>query len=176
VISEANSAEYITTLMDDKNPAPRDHWARSFQFIADGNYLLQESSVELQDGSIAEVMESVFPRSTLKPSASFQVFKMDPSDPTGGDEVKRFRFLPSETIYQGEYKLAYSQHYDIANGATIDWYATPNILGPSKSGTGPNCRRGNEKSHGDSVRHVAFARKTGKSDRRTERNPDWNFG
>jgi hypothetical protein len=128
-ISEANSGEFLVTTIDPSAQSPRDHWARSFEFVADGNYLLQESSVVLQDGSVVEVMESVFPRSTLAISDSFQTFKMDPEDATGGLEgdLANYRMLQGESIFKGEEKLGFAQHFDIGNGKTIDWYVTSNI-------------------------------------------------
>ncbi|MEO5971090.1 MAG: hypothetical protein ABIQ95_14270, partial [Bdellovibrionia bacterium] len=72
---------------------PRDLWIRSFDYISEGNYLLQQTSVVMHDGTIAEFMESVFPRSTLNPGQDFEAFPMDPSHPTGADEgpVARYR-------------------------------------------------------------------------------------
>jgi len=129
VIGEANSVEYLGTTIDPKAQAPRDHWTRSFQYIPSGDYLLQESSVVLADGTVAEFMESIFPRSTLTPSRSFQKIQMDPSEPAGASDgpAARYRFLPGETIFDGEEKMAFAQHFDIGQDATIDWYATPNI-------------------------------------------------
>lgn len=121
--SEADSSEYLATQLDSSGELPRNHWARSFEFVADGNYLLQESSVTLPDGTTGEFLESVFPAANLKPSASFSVIEMDPENPSEA----RYRMLPAETLRDGERKLAHASHYDIGDGATIDWYVTRNI-------------------------------------------------
>ncbi len=137
-ISGANSSAYLTQMMQmlaGKKPgsadAPgyQDHWIRSFEFDPNGNYLLQQTSVMLADGSIGEFMEAIFPRATIAPSASFQKFEMDPTDLVGAAEgpVARFRMLGGDTIHDGEKKLAYAQHFDVTETSTIDWYVTRNI-------------------------------------------------
>ncbi len=128
-ISEANSSEFLVTTVDSTAQSPRDHWARSFEYVKEGDYLLQESSVVMNDGTTVEIMESIFPRQTLTPSAEFEKFKMDPSSDVGASEgpAARYRFLPGESIFNGEEKLAYAQHFDIGGGKTIDWYVTRNI-------------------------------------------------
>ncbi len=107
-----------------------DLWVRSLNTeAARENYILQETSIVDQDGNIGEFMESIFPRAKLATGSSFKKFKMDPDSPVGADEgpVARFRMLGSETVYEGEDKVAYAAHFDISDGKTIDWYATPNI-------------------------------------------------
>jgi hypothetical protein len=133
-VSEANSAAFIGGMMDSKASTVKDRWARSFEYIENGNYLLQESSVMLASGDILEVMESVFPKSAIAPSAKFEKFKMDPNDPVGASEgpAARYRMLAGEGIFNGEEKLAFAQHFDIYDAVTgapqtIDWYVTPNI-------------------------------------------------
>ncbi len=133
-VSEGNASLFIVSLLDSKVNQAKDHWARSFEFVEKGNYLLQESSVVLPNGDILEVMESVFPRETLAPSAKFEKFKLDPEDAVGATDgaAARYRMLMSETIFNGEEKLSYAQHYDIYDAVTgapttIDWYVTPNI-------------------------------------------------
>ena len=129
VIGEADSAQFLVTTIDPKADSPRDHWARSFQYIQDGDYMMQESSVIMSDGTTAEIMESIFPRASLATSKSFEKFEMDPTDPVGAADgaIARYRFLPGETIFNGEKKLAYAEHFDIGDNKTIDWYATANI-------------------------------------------------
>lgn len=146
-ISEANSGIILAQLFAGAtvgspngslhNPTakpPRDLWTRSFEYIQNGNYLLQETSILLSDGTIAEFMESVFPRNTLKPKKDFQVFTMNPGDPIGSEmgSQKRFRLLAGEVNYNGERPVAHAQHFDITpdedgSGGTIDYYVTRNI-------------------------------------------------
>jgi hypothetical protein len=113
---------------------PRDLWIRSFDYISEGNYLLQQTSVVMADGTIAEFMESVFPRSTLNPGVNFETFAMDPRDPVGAQEgpVARYRMLAGERNFEGEKEVSYAQHFDISPSAdgsegTIDYYVTRNI-------------------------------------------------
>jgi hypothetical protein len=133
-VSEGNASLFIVSMMDTKKNAAKDHWARSLEFVAQGNYILQESSVVLPDGSILEVMESIFPKESLAVSATFEQFEMDPEHAVGAEEgpVSRYRMLNGESIFRGEDKLALAQHYDLNDAVTgadttIDWYVTPNI-------------------------------------------------
>ncbi len=140
-ISGANSTVALSQIFGksvqsgSNDPVPvTDSWIRSFEFIQDGNYILQQTSITLADGTLAEFMESIFPASTLAPGSQFKKFKMDPTDPVGADSgpVKRYRMLGADTIYEDEEKVAYAQHFDLspkADGspATIDFYVTPNI-------------------------------------------------
>lgn len=132
------TSDTATGLTDQTAKPPRDLWIRSFDFVPQGNYLLQQTSVVLDDGSISEFMESIFPRSTLQTGAQFEKFEMNPDSATGGstsdskDALKRFRFLPGEADFQGEHKFAMAEHFDISQTpanptGTIDWYVTPNI-------------------------------------------------
>jgi len=146
-LSSANSSVFLGQIFEGThtstaggitNPAgkpPRDLWIRSFEFVAQGNYLLQETSIVAHDGSVAEFMESVFPREAIAPGKDFKKFELDPEDPTNAGpnaESMRFRFLPGEKIHDGEQILAFAQHFDISPNAegkpgTIDWYTTRNI-------------------------------------------------
>ena len=114
--------------------APQDLWIRSFDYVPNGNYLLQQTSVTLADGTIAEFMESVFPRVTLTPGAKFQKFQMDPDDSVGATTgpAYRFRMLNGEKIFEGDKAVSYAQHFDLSpnpdgSDRTIDFYVTPNI-------------------------------------------------
>ena len=141
IVSEWNASNFLSQVFEATHadagghltvPAaasPKDSWVRTFEFDPKGNYFLQQSSVQMEDGSIVEFMESVFPSANLKPGSQFQVVKMDPDSPVGGTEgiASRFRLLVGEKIFNGEEKLTYAQHFDISNGATIDWYVTSNI-------------------------------------------------
>ncbi len=132
-IFEATHTGTPGSILNPGGKTPRDLWVRSFQFIPDGNYLLQETSVLLEDGTIGEFMESIFPRQVLTAGSKFEKFEMDPESPVGGDEgaVSRYRLLRGESIRDGEKKLAFAQHFDISGAgdtySTIDWYVTANI-------------------------------------------------
>jgi predicted Zn-dependent protease len=133
-VSEGNASLFIVSMLDSKVNQAKDHWARSLEFVQNGNYILQESSVVLPNGDILEVMESVFPKESMAVSKTFEKFKMDPEDAVGAAEgpAARYRLLSGEAIFDGEEKLSYAQHFDIndpitGEAKTIDWYVTPNI-------------------------------------------------
>lgn len=127
--------------------APRDLWIRSSKYEKKDQLLLQETSVILQSGIIAEFMEYLFPKSMMDPGQSFEKILLD--DPTNADSTPglgssaratRYRLLPGDVFFQAEDKVAYAQHYDLERpfgwnpsilkpGAkpTIDWYVTANI-------------------------------------------------
>lgn len=120
---------YTKMLSGSMQASLQDSWIRSFQFDARGNYLLQQTSIMLNDGTVAEFMESVFPRARLKPSSTFAMLPMDPTHPIGADEgpAARYRFFAAEKLHNGEEVIGYADHFDIGDGATIDWYVTRNI-------------------------------------------------
>lgn len=135
-VSEGNSSNYLASLTAEATtgapaaPAPEDHWVRSFEFISQGQYILQESSIQMSTGEIVEFMESVFPKENMKASAAFKTYQMDPTNPVGANEglISRYRYLPTDKIFNGETKLSYAEHFDLADATTtIDWYVTANI-------------------------------------------------
>ena len=107
--------------------AARSSWVRSVEFVPHGSYLLVESSVELADGSVAEFMESVFPRETLVGQAPAPLFDDASLEPL----AQRFGFLSNAiwtTLPEGRIKTAVAQRFLAPEaGKTIDWYVTPNI-------------------------------------------------
>ncbi len=135
-VSAADSSNYLASILGPatsggaSNAFAQDHWVRSFEFVNQGSYILQESSVILKSGEIVEIMESIFPRENLKQSSNFKVYTMDPDSAVGASDgpVARFRFLGTDRIFQGENKLSFAEHFDLTDStSTIDWYATPNI-------------------------------------------------
>ncbi|MBM4253712.1 MAG: hypothetical protein FJ146_17225 [Deltaproteobacteria bacterium] len=110
---------------------PKQTWLRSLEFVADGDYLLQETALQLKDGSIQTYLESVFPRSNLAPDG------YKPLQSVGSEEplAERYRFLDTESVYVVKStkngvpvraQTTYAERFDISNGKTIDWYVTPN--------------------------------------------------
>ncbi len=133
-VSQGDSSHYLAADLvtggATAGATAEDHWVRSFEFSPQGQYLLQESSVLLTTGEIGEFMESIFPKENMKASANFKVYQMNPDEAAGATEgvLARYRFLQTDKIFNGETKLAYAEHFDLANDqATIDWYVTPNI-------------------------------------------------
>ncbi len=143
-ITTGDAGVYLSllfTALGGASESARDSWIRSFEYVAQDQLILQQTSILTADGTIAEFMESIMPSSALAPGAQFEKFEMDPEDPVGAQEgpAARFRFLKGETIFQGEKKLTFAQHFDLsprndgkrgAPGAiagTIDWYVTSTI-------------------------------------------------
>lgn len=122
----ATASPALAGLFGSENPA-NSSWVRSVEFVPQGSYLLIESSVELADGSVAEFMESVFPRETLVGQAPAPLF----DDATIEPLADRFGFLSNtvwKTLPQGRTKTAVAQRFlSPEAGKTIDWYVTPNI-------------------------------------------------
>ena len=111
--------------------APKQVWLRSLDFVADGEYLLQESALLLKDGSIQTYMESVFPRANLVPNG----YKGLEANPANEALAERYRFIATEHVYVTKsetngvplrVQTTYANRFNIANDKTIDWYVTPN--------------------------------------------------
>lgn len=124
------SAALVTILKDAKSPAARQTWVRSIEFVAQGNYLLLETSVEQADGTVAEMMESVFPRETLVPSGSSPKILL--ADPAKEPLAKRYGLLGGEKLFldlpQGRVQTLVASRYPTpAAGQVIEWYVTPNV-------------------------------------------------
>ncbi len=113
------------------SPAPKETWLRSLTWVEDGSYLLQETGLLLQDGTVETFIESVFPRSALVRADFPQLLNDASLEPL----AERFRFLSNESVYlpydAGDHiarrKTQVATRYDIANGKTIDFYVTRNI-------------------------------------------------
>lgn len=111
--------------------APKQTWVRSFQFIEQGNYLLQETGLLLADGSVETILESVFPRDALVPADYKPLYNDRALEPL----AERYRFLSNETVYLGfdggdhtvRLPTQVANRYNLGADGTIDWYVTPNI-------------------------------------------------
>lgn len=104
------------------------NWVRSVQFVQDGQYLLIETTIELEDGSIAEIMESVFPRNTLLSKTDVKpVF----DDPALNPYADRFLYISQGSVFldleKGRTKTALANRFQVDEGKSIDWYVTPNL-------------------------------------------------
>lgn len=110
-----------------KAPAPRTTWVRSIDYVQQGNYLLVETSVEQADGTIAEFMESVFPRQTLTEKAPPPILANPDLEPL----AKRYRFISGDDVWMsvaGErQKTKIANRFPVGkSGGVIEWYATSN--------------------------------------------------
>lgn len=119
----------VTVLNGGTSPEARTSWLRSVKYVADGNYLMFESSIEGPDGSIAEFMESVFPRDTLVPTAAVPLLRDTSLEPW----AERFRFLGAGPVYMNIDGIGRVQTEAAVRflppqpGKPIEWYVTPNI-------------------------------------------------
>lgn len=112
---------------------PLKTWLRSIEFVADGNYLLQESAIMLENGEVQTYMESLFPRDTLVPKNYVGIEDNRDKNP----DSARFMLIGNEKVYVERKKtngVPVRQQTQFANRfrlasetATIDWYVTPNI-------------------------------------------------
>ncbi len=105
----------------------RASWIRSLQFESADELFLIESSTELMDGTLAEVMETLTPRDRVVP-ADYQPIYLDDENPF----AERFRFLIGGEVYpdrpdQARTKVAAAQRYLLKNNEPIRWWVTKNI-------------------------------------------------
>jgi hypothetical protein len=105
----------------------RSSWVRSVEFVPQGNYLLLETSIEMADGTVAEFMESLFPRETLTAGAPEALL----DDPSREIKANRYGFLSNPVwldLPEGRVQTATAQRFPRPeDGQTIDWYVTGNI-------------------------------------------------
>ena len=112
-------------------PAPKQTWVRSLKFVEQGEYLLQESGILLQDGAVQTYYESVFPRANLVP-AQYVAFDIDSSVNPIAD---RYRFLANEKVFVPRQvgsdtvrqQTSFASRFNLGAAGTIDWYVTSNI-------------------------------------------------
>ena len=125
---ERASPILITALTDAKAPPERTSWVRSVKFVAEGNYLMWESSVEAANGDIGEFMEAVFPRDTLVTKDTKVLLNDADHEPL----ADRYRFLGAGKVWlsldDGRTQTEAASRFALpAAGKTIDWYVTPNV-------------------------------------------------
>jgi len=109
---------------------PNQVWIRSLAFIPEGEYLLQETALQVKNGSVQTFMETVFPRSNLVPEGSVGLEANANTEPLAA----RFRFLGAEESFvprqksgvQVREKTTFASRFLLKEGQTIDWYVTAN--------------------------------------------------
>ena len=125
----AASPVMSTVVAGVKAPPVRTSWIRSAQFVPQGEYMMFETSIEMADGSIAEFMETFFPRETLVPKEVKPLYADAELEPL----AKRFRFLDDGDIFvdipgKGRVKTKIATRFASNEGTSvINWYVTPNI-------------------------------------------------
>jgi len=125
---ERASPTLVTVLGASTTAPARTSWVRSVQYVAQGNYLMFESSIEGPDGSIGEFMESLFPRETLVPN----VYSPLLADPGLEPAAQRFRFLSFGPVFMnvpdvGRVQTATANRYLLNPSRPIEWYVTANV-------------------------------------------------
>jgi len=128
-IDVAQASPVLNTVVTDSKAAPpRTTWVRSVQYVNDGQYFMYETSIEMADGTIAEFMETFFPRDTVIPADAKPVY----NDPSLEPLSKRYRFLDSGSVWadvagQGRQQTKIASRFNSTPGKPIQWYITPNI-------------------------------------------------
>lgn len=128
VAFERASPIIATVLSDKKAPAPRTSWLRSAEYVAEGQYMMFETSIEMPDGSIAEFMETFFPRETVVPASAKPLFATADVEPL----ADRYRLLDSGELWtevpgKGRVKTKIASRFDASAEKAVDWYVTPNV-------------------------------------------------
>lgn len=124
----AEASPVLNTVVSGNKAAPvRTSWVRSVEFIPNGEYLNFETSIELADGTIAEFMETFFPRDTVIPKDAQPLL----ADPKLEPLAERYRFLGGDDIFldipgKGRIKTHVASRFASTPNKTIDWYITPN--------------------------------------------------
>ncbi|MCX6118361.1 MAG: zinc-dependent metalloprotease [Proteobacteria bacterium] len=113
-------------------PAPQSHWLRSLSYVAEGNYLLQETAIMNEKGEVQTFMESLFPRATLVPDGYVGIEDNRDENP----DAERFMFLGAEKVFVERKQTngvpvreqtTFASRFHLKDkDATIDWYVTAN--------------------------------------------------
>lgn len=101
---------------------------RSLEFVEADELFLIESTVELQDGSLAEFMESLRPREQTVPADVKVIY----NDPDLNPQAARYRFLDAGPVYFNKspterIKTKAAVRHLVKNGEPMRWYVTANI-------------------------------------------------
>ncbi len=110
---------------------PKQIWVRSFQYVEQGDYLLQEIGLLLKNGTVQTFMEAVFPRASLVPAGYKGLEGNADFEPL----ASRYRFITGENVWvnkvdNGEtsrVQTSFASRFHLGETGTIDWYVTPNI-------------------------------------------------
>ena len=110
---------------------PKQAWVRSLQFVPEGQYLLQETGLMLQNGIVQTFMESIFPRASVVPEGYHGLENERKFEPLAA----RYRFMDSEAIYTNHadltggmtrQKTRFAPRFNLTDGEVLDWYVTAN--------------------------------------------------
>jgi len=125
---QSASPVIATILAGPQAPGLRTSWVRSANYVAENQLLMIESSIEANDGSIIEFMESLFPRDSIHRKDFRPIY----NDPRIEPLAERFQFLDNGPVWvnvptQGRVQTLIASRYAVGAGETIDWYVTPNV-------------------------------------------------
>ena len=120
-----------TFMFGNTNKVPvRYSFLRSFEYVADSELTMIESTVELTDGSIGEFLESFRPRSATVKEGLKPMY--NDSDLT--KEADRYGFLDAGDVYipkpgkpEVRIKTKAADRWDLRSGEPVKWYVTQNI-------------------------------------------------
>ena len=127
VKAEHGSPIVDTFLFGNKNNvAKRASFIRSMAYAEPEELILIESTVELVDGSLAEIMETISPRDKQIAGAANPIYNDADSNPL----AERYRFLDGGKVFidkEGKrVETTVAQRFLQRNGEPIRWYATRN--------------------------------------------------
>ncbi len=120
------------TVNGPESKPPLKTWVRSIEYIAEGNYLLQETAIMLENGEVQTYLESVFPRETLVPANYVGLEDNREKNPSSA----RFMLIGNEKVFVERTKtngVPVREKTQFANRfhlptetSNIDWYLTTN--------------------------------------------------
>ncbi|MGZ3656973.1 MAG: zinc-dependent metalloprotease, partial [Bdellovibrionota bacterium] len=120
-----------TFMFGNTNKVPvRYSFLRSFEYVADDELTMIESTVELTDGSVGEFMESFRPREKTVTADAKIVF----NDPDLNKDAARYDFLDAGPVFVAKpgkpevrVKTNVADHWDLRSGQPVKWYVTAKI-------------------------------------------------
>lgn len=137
----AQDDEFITFRADTASPAAetflfgdgnkiakRSAWIRSLEFSEADDLFLIQSSVELVDGSLAELMETLTPREKVIPADTKPIF----DDANLNPLAERFQFLSNNAVFvdhqeKGRVKTKVAERPLLKSGEPLVWHVTRNV-------------------------------------------------
>jgi len=129
IVADKASPVLDTALFGENNKVPVRHsWIRSLEYAENDELFLIESSVELTDGSLAEIMETLTPRERVVPATAKPIY----ADPELNKDAARYRFLTAGAVFidhpeLGRVKTQMAERFLPKEGEPIRWYVTKNV-------------------------------------------------
>ena len=120
-----------TFLFDNKpdkpRPAKQASFIRSMEYVETSELFMIESTVEMADGSVAEVMETLTPRERVISADAKPIYADKALNPL----ADRYRFLAGPKFFtevkgKGRVETKAAEHFAPKNGEPIKWWASQN--------------------------------------------------